>query len=386
LVTGYDIIFFWVSRMVFQSLHFTDEVPFKEVVIHGLIRDEQGRKMSKSLGNGIDPIDVIAKYGVDALRYFITTNSTPGLDMRYSEEKLKSSENYLNKIWNATRYVEMQLGENYEPKPIDKKSLGILEKYILSRLEETVKKVSAKMEIYQFGQASSILYDFVYDDFCSSYLEMSKISLSHEGKEADVTKDVLYTVMKDIILMIYPYTPFVTEEMYLSLPGHKKSIMEEPYPEYDRRLINKKAVEKVAVLEGMIKDIRNYKSTNGMAPNAKVRLVVSPEEPFEGSGEYLKRFTFASSYEIKGESLGGSSFLYPGYELMVEEDVDPAVLKEKLLKEKETLEFEISRSEKMLGNPGFVSKAPKEKVDLEKAKLEKNKSILESLKNKLASL
>jgi valyl-tRNA synthetase len=162
--------------------------------------------------------------------------------------------------------------------------------------------------------------------------------------------------------------------------------MEEPYPEYDRHLINKKAVEKLSILEGMIKDIRNYKSTNGMAPNAKVRLVVSPEEPFEGSGEYLKRFTFASSYEIKKEDLGGSCFLYPGYELMVEEDVDPAVLKEKLLKEKETLEFEISRSEKMLGNPGFVNKAPKEKVDLEKAKLEKNKAILESLKNKLASL
>ncbi|MBR3675102.1 MAG: class I tRNA ligase family protein, partial [Bacilli bacterium] len=249
-----------------------------------------------------------------------------------------------------------------------------------------IKSVRSEMDKYHFGQASSILYDFVYDDFCSSYLEMSKIALSHEGKEADVTKDVLYTVMKDIILMIYPYTPFVTEEMYLSLPGHKKSIMEEPYPEYDRHLINKKAVEKLSILEGMIKDIRNYKSTNGMAPNAKVRLLVSPAEPFEGSGEYLKRFTFASSYEIKGESLGGSSFLYPGYELMVEEDVDPAILKEKLLKEKETLEFEISRSEKMLGNPGFVSKAPKEKVDLEKAKLEKNKGILESLKNKLASL
>ena len=386
LVTGYDIIFFWVSRMVFQSLHFTDKSPFHEVVIHGLIRDAQGRKMSKSLGNGVDPIDVIDKYGVDALRYFITNNCTPGMDMRYIDEKVGAAENYLNKIWNACRYVEGVLGEDYTPRPIDKKTLGVLDAAIIDKLMHTIKSVRSEMDKYHFGQASSILYDFVYDDFCSSYLEMSKISLSHEGKEADVTKDVLYTVMKDIILMIYPYTPFVTEEMYLSLPGHKKSIMEEPYPEYDRHLINKKAVEKLSILEGMIKDIRNYKSTNGMAPNAKVRLLVSPAEPFEGSGEYLKRFTFASSYEIKKEDLGGSSFLYPGYELMVEEDVDPTVLKEKLLKEKETLEFEISRSEKMLGNPGFVSKAPKEKVDLEKAKLEKNKSILESLKNKLASL
>ncbi|HBM70086.1 MAG TPA: valine--tRNA ligase, partial [Firmicutes bacterium] len=166
LVTGYDIIFFWVSRMVFQSLHFTGKIPFKDVVIHGLIRDEQGRKMSKSLGNGIDPIDVINKYGVDALRYFITTNSTPGLDMRYSDEKLKSAQNYLNKIWNATRYVEMSLGDDFVPSILEKEKLSTLDRYILSRLEKTIKRVQAKMEKYEFGAASSILYNFVYDDFC----------------------------------------------------------------------------------------------------------------------------------------------------------------------------------------------------------------------------
>ncbi|MCR5490825.1 MAG: valine--tRNA ligase, partial [Bacilli bacterium] len=231
LVTGYDIIFLWVSRMVFPSLHFTHEVSFRKVVIHGLIRDEKGRKMSKSLGNGVDPLDVIEKYGIDALRYFITTNSTPGLDMRYSDEKLQSSQNYLNKIWNAARYCEMTLGDDYVPAPIDPKTLGPLEKFILSRLEDTIRRVTAKMEEYQFGAASSILYDFVYDDFCSFYLEMSKVSMAKKELEPMV-KAVLYKVVKDIVLLIYPYCPFVMEEIYQSLPAHKESVMLESYPEF----------------------------------------------------------------------------------------------------------------------------------------------------------
>jgi valyl-tRNA synthetase len=239
--------------MIFNSLHFTGKVPFKQAVIHGLIRDEQGRKMSKSLGNGIDPIDVIAKYGVDAMRYFITTNSTPGQDMRYSEEKMQSSVNYLNKIWNATRYVEMTLGEDYVPEPLDRSALGPLEKYILSRLQETIKKVTAKMEVYQFGAASSILYDFVYDDFCSYYLEMSKLSLTHPER-AKATKDTLYTVIRQIILLIYPYCPFVAEEMYLSLPGHKDSIMLESYPEFEADLVDKKAEKQGKLLAKMLSE------------------------------------------------------------------------------------------------------------------------------------
>ena len=384
LVTGYDIIFFWVSRMVFQSLHFTDEVPFKEVVIHGLIRDEQGRKMSKSLGNGIDPIDVIAKYGVDALRYFITTNSTPGLDMRYSEEKLKSSENYLNKIWNATRYVEMQLGENYEPKPIDKKSLGILEKYILSRLEETVKKVSAKMEIYQFGQASSILYDFVYDDFCSFYLEMSKVSME-DPEKVETVKATLYKVIREIILMIYPYTPFIAEELYQSLPGAKESIMLESYPEFDKSLVSKAAEKEGDILKAILKDVRNYKSSHKMAPNASIKLVLTPKAPFKGIEAYFQRFLFAKT-EVSKEAVLGDSFLYGKYTLFVQEDVDKETLKKRLEEEKEKLNFEIARSEKMLSNPGFVAKAPKEKIELEKSKLEENKTKLETCLERLKTL
>ena len=386
LVTGYDIIFFWVSRMVFQSLHFTDEVPFKDVVIHGLVRDSQGRKMSKSLGNGIDPMDVIDRYGVDALRYFITTNCTPGMDMRYIEEKVASSEAYLNKIWNACRYVEGVLGDSYTPKDIDKKKLGTLDAYILDRLEKTIKKVGSKMDSYEFGQASSTLYDFVYDDFCSQYLEFSKISLAHGGEEAEVTKDTLYKVIKSIILMIYPYCPFVSEEMYLSLPNAKDSIMCEPYPTYEKTLLNKKAVDKVEVLKAMIRDIRNYKSSNGIAPNAKVRLIVSPKEPFSGFGEYLSRFAFASSYSVKEETLGGNSFMYPGFSMVVEEDIDQDVLLERLLKQKEHLESEISRSTKILSNQGFIAKAPKEKIDSEKEKLAANESLLKNVNEKIAQI
>ncbi len=386
LVTGYDIIFFWVSRMMFQSFHFTDKAPFKQVVIHGLIRDEQGRKMSKSLGNGIDPLDVIEKYGVDALRYFISTNSTPGLDMRYSESKVIAANNYLNKIWNSCRYVEMVTGEDFSPKEISKKELSVVDAAILDKLERTIKQVSAKMEKYQFGQASTILYNFVYDDFCSSYLEMSKVALQSGGNEAEITKNVLYKVMKEILLMISPYAPFVSEEMYLSLSKHLDSICLETYPTYDRSLLNKKATEKVAVLEAMIRDIRNYKSSNGIAPNKAVRLVISPSEPFQGANALLKRFSFASEITISSAPLKGNLFFYDGYTLLVEEDIDKETLKTKLLAEKERLSSEVLRGEKMLSNPGFMKKAPAEKVKLEEEKLAKNRSLLENVVQKLQTL
>jgi len=384
LNTGYDIIFFWVARMVFQSEHFTDKAPFKTVVIHGLIRDEQGRKMSKSLGNGIDPIDVIERYGVDALRYFITTNSAPGLDMRYSDEKLQAASNYLNKIWNATRYVEMTLGEDYEPKPIDKKSLEPLEKFILSRLEGTIRKVQSKMDEYNFLSASGILYDFVYDDFCSFYLEMSKVALGDPSK-AETVKAVLYKVVREIILMIYPYCPFIAEELYLSLPGHKESIMLETYPVYDASLHSPKAEKLGKLLADIIRQVRGYKSQKGLAPNAPVRLAFDTSFPFPKIQEYLQRFLFAKSVEEKSK-LRGDAFVYEGTTLTIEEDVDVETLRENLLKERERLQSEVLRGEKMLGNPGFLAKAPKEKVAVEQEKLEGNKTKLAEIEKRLAEL
>ena len=385
LVTGYDIIFFWVSRMVFDSLHFTDKAPFKEVVIHGLIRDSLGRKMSKSLGNGVDPIDVIEKYGVDALRTFITTSSSPGLDMRYSEEKIQSAENYLNKIWNSCRYVEGILGDDFVPKNVNELALSPLDKGILDRYMRMLKKLTAKMESYEFGQASTYLYDFVYDDFCSSYLEMSKVALLEGGEVAEVTKNVLYYLMRNIILLIYPYAPFVSEEMYLSLPEHLESICLESYPEYDSRLLSKKSSESLLLLENMIRDIRNYKASHSLAPNAPVKLTITPKAPFLGFENYLARFSFAKEIRYAKES-GANAFLYPSYSLSVEEDIDPKALKEKLSKEKERLESEILRSEKMLSNPSFLAKAPKEKVALEEEKAAKNKALLKEVEEKLKNL
>ena len=384
LVTGYDIIFFWVARMVFQSLHFTKEIPFKEVVIHGLIRDELGRKMSKSLGNGVDPIDVIDQYGVDALRYFITTNSTPGLDMRYSDVKMKSAENYLNKIWNATRYVLLTLGDDYVPEEIDSKKLGTLEKYILSRLEDTIKKVTSKMDHYEFGQASNILYDFVYDDFCSFYLEMSKVSLN-EAKDPSIVKATLFKVVTSIILMIYPYCPFLGEELYLALPGHKKSIMLESYPQYEKKFHSPQAEKKGKLLIEMLRDVRNYKAEAKLAPNAPVKLTLSPKAPFPEISSYLSRFLFAK-VEVGEDSAKGNSFVYGEYTLSIEEEIDPEEKKQKLLAEKEKIAFEVSRGEKILGNPGFLAKAPKEKIELEKGKLAENKEKLSAIEKQLASL
>lgn len=385
LNTGYDIIFFWVARMVFQSEYFTGKAPFHTVVIHGLIRDEKGRKMSKSLGNGIDPLDTIAQYGVDALRYFITTNATPGQDMRYSDEKLQAAEAYLNKIWNACRYVESAIGEDYVPAPIDKNSLGILEKFILTRLEETLSKVQAKMDAYQFGAASSLLYDFVYDDFCSFYLEMSKVSLS-DPEKAEATKATLWKVIREIILMIYPYCPFIGEEMYLSLPGHKESIMLETYPEFDKNLLFPSAKKKGNLLRGMLKDVRGYKSENKLAPNAPIDLTIAPKAPFEGIEAYLKRFLFAKSVKFSKEKGQGQTFVYPGFTLSCLEESDPEEKKASLLKQKATLEAEVARGERMLSNPGFLAKAPKAKLAEEQEKLSLNKAKLEDVLAKLSEL
>ena len=383
LNTGYDIIFFWVARMIFQSEHFTDKRPFETVVIHGLIRDEKGRKMSKSLGNGIDPIDVIDRHGVDALRYFITTNSAPGLDMRYSEEKLVAAGNYLNKIWNATRYVLMTLGEDYVPSPIDPKKLGVLDSFILTRLEKTIAKVQERMEAYNFLGASTVLYDFVYDDFCSFYLEMSKVSLSGEGEKA--TKDVLYKVIREIILMIYPYCPFIGEELYQSLPGHLESIMLESYPVYDKKFISKENEAKGILLRNILTDVRGYKSEKGLAPNASIRLAFSQDFPFEGIEAYLTRFLFASSIE-QNASLRGDSFVYEGNVLTLEQDIDVESLRASLLKDAETLRQEVARGEKMLSNPGFLAKAPADKVALEQEKLQGNKQKLETVEQRLKEL
>lgn len=368
MVTAYDIIFFWVSRMIFQGLEFTDKAPFKKCLIHGLIRDEQGRKMSKSLGNGIDPFDVIKKYGVDALRYFLTTSTSPGLDTRYSDEKVKSSEAYLNKIWNASRFVLSNLeGEEKLDEEIDLSKLSLIDKYILTRLEKTITNVTINMEKYDFANASTHLYNFVYDDFTSWYLELSKVTMNHE------TKKVLLKVLKSIILMIYPYTPFIAEEIYLNLPYHGESICLEKYPEYEEKYVSEESEKIVSSLISMIKDVRSFKVDNSLAPNSKVRLYLNHVGNFDFQTilPYLKRFTFANEVIIDDESKKDLSSIYYIGELYIEEDLDKELLKKKFDEKISAIKSELLRGDKMLNNPAFIAKAPEKKINEEKAKREK---------------
>ena len=388
LVTAYDIIFFWVSRMIFQSLNITERKPFNDVVIHGLVRDELGRKMSKSLGNGVDPIDVIDQYGVDALRYFLTTNSTPGQDMRYIEEKVQSSANYLNKIWNSARYVLSVIPEGFKEVKLSKDNLSSLDKWLLNQLNITIRNVTSNMEKYDFNAASSHLYNFVYDAFCSQYLEMSKVKLYAEDESANVTRSVLLKTLKTIILLIYPYTPFIAEELYLNLPTHLESVMLESYPKVEEEYLTTESDDEIELLFEMIKEVRNYKITNQLSPNQKLGLKINLKiKVSEDFATYLRRFTF-SDFEIENDltHLSGDLFTFNYGSLLITSGVNKEEMKEKLLKEIEFEKKEIARSNGMLSNPNFIAKAPKEKIEMEKSKLEIHEQNLKDLEEKLKKL
>lgn len=391
MVTAYDIIFFWVSRMIFQGLEFTGQSPFEKCVIHGLIRDAEGRKMSKSLGNGIDPLDVIDQYGVDALRYFLMSNTAPGQDTRYIEEKVIAGSNFLNKIWNSARYVLSILGEDFEPQALNYKQLSALELHILHKHDKTIQAVTKNMDKYQFAMALKNLYSFIYDDFCGRYLEMSKVTLAMKNeKQSNETKQVLFTILKDIVIMMSPYTPFIAEELYLSLPIHLESVMLEKYPLQSKLRMSKKDAENVSDLYQSIQDIRNYKVERNLPPNSSLNLKIRAKNKlFANFSQYLARFSFAKNIsvvnELKAES-GDVSFSYTSFDLIIEESIDKQELLAKLVKEKEHLEFEIERSKTMLGNERFISKAPADKVAVEKEKYRKNLELLNSIVDKINHL
>lgn len=389
MVTAYDIIFFWVSRMIFQSLAFTKVAPFKDCLIHGLIRDSQGRKMSKSLGNGIDPIQIIHDYGADALRYFITTNSTPGLDTRYQEEKLQAASNYLNKIWNVARYILMNLPTDFVEEPLSLDSCNILDRFILLKLEETIQNVTYNMEKYELANASTHLYHFVYDDFCSWYVEMSKVTLQGDDQKAiHQTQQVLYYCLKCILMMIYPYTPFFAEEVYQNMPNHLDSIMLEKYPEYRKDLIDEKAQE-VETLIQCIKDIRVYKVEHQLPPNAPVHLAIYDKVgQYQVFLPYIQRFTFAKDITFIDHAFHDSNatvFVYPHVEVTLKDDMDQDAIIKKLEAEAEHLRKEIDRSEKMIANPTFIERAPTRIVQAEFMKRDTNKEHLQAVLAKIES-
>ncbi|MBE6133597.1 MAG: valine--tRNA ligase [Erysipelotrichaceae bacterium] len=390
LVTGYDIIFFWVSRMIFQSLHMNNVRPFEDCLIHGLIRDEKGRKMSKTLGNGVDPMDVIAKYGADALRYFMTTNSTPGQDMRYIESRVEASSNYLNKIWNSARYVLSVLPEDFKEKPLNKKEFSLIDQWIINRLNETIEKVKRNMDKYDFNAASGHLYNFVYDDYCGQYLEMSKVSLNgNDESKKEVTYQILFKCLKDIILLIYPYTPFIGEELYQSLPIHLESIMLESYPVVDKKLVDKKGDKQVILLFDLIREVRNYKIENKLSPSLSLQIKINNHiDLFTDFATYFNRFTF-SNVEFSKEDLSalkGELFIHDDADMIILSNENAGEIIERLEKELQKELEETNRCEKMLNNPSFIEKAPKEKVELEKNKLQVHRENIARIEEKLKKL
>ena len=361
LVTGYDIIPFWVNRMTFQSLEFMNERPFKDCLIHGLIRDKQGRKMSKSLGNGVNPIDVIDKYGCDSLRLFLTTNSAPGMDLRYDEEKVASSWNFINKLWNASRYVIMNTNNlndnNY-------KEYNNYDKWILTKYNNVIKQVTKYMDKYEFHNAFNTLYSFIWDDYCSSYIEISKIYLN------DTSKSVLLNILTGIIKMLHPFIPFVTEEIYQNLPfKESKSIMESSYPVY-----NKKEVYDITETTEILNDItslRNFKAENNIINSDAVKI------------EYLfdeKLYDGLIKFKNKVDNIEDSIKYESKYAILYFE-VKNKVSEEDIQKEIEELEKSINKRKNLLSNENFVKRAPENIVANEKQKLIEEEEKLFKLKN-----
>jgi len=372
LVTGYDIIFFWVARMVFQSLEFTNKRPFKDCLIHGLIRDKEGRKMSKSLGNGIDPMDVIEEYGNDSLRYFLLTNSAPGADLRYDEDKVKSSWNFINKLWNASRFCLLNM-ENFSEEDYSLDNLKDIDKWILTKLNNTINEVVKNMEKYEFHNVASALYNFIWDDFCDNYIELSKFSL-----DSIETKSTLHYVIEAIVKMLHPFMPMVTEEIYLKLPLHKdKSIMISDYPKYNKDLVFKKECEKIDYMIDFIRNFRNIKAENNMTKDLKV--LIKNDEDYSLIIKMLKLSESLVNEELEITKFNVSNKLY-NVDIFYEKQITEADIKERE-KQIETLKSNIARREKLLSNPGYLNKAPKNLVEEEKKKLELEKETLEKLMN-----
>lgn len=389
LVTAYDIIFFWVSRMIMQSLSLTDKIPFKRVLIHGLVRDEHGKKMSKSAGNGVDPIEVIDKYGVDALRYFLTTISTPGQDIRYSEEKIIASSNYLNKIWNATRYVLTSLEDiKLDDLNFDESLLTSVDCLIIERFNKTLKEVEEAMERYDFNMASTHLYNFVYDDFCSSYLEASKTILRRGEEKVKVNNaKVLLLMVKNIIKMIYPYTPFIAETLYLSLPTHLESINLETYPEEIKIKLDEDLLKEAALVYQSIFAIRSFKAEQRLRPHDELNLeIVAKFHVSNYASLILKDLLHLGEVNVVNEDKldkNGKNFIFNEAKINLIIKQDEEEISAQISKQLEAIEKEILRSKKMLENPSFLAKAPAELVKKEKEKLASNTAIRDQLVSKL---
>ena len=397
LVTGYDIISFWVSRMIFQSLEFTEQRPFENVLIHGLIRDEQGRKMSKSLGNGIDPMDVIDQYGADALRWFLSNGSSPGQDVRFSYEKMDASWNFINKIWNASRYVLMNLdGLTYDEIDITgEKTLA--DQWILSKLNRTIAKATELLEKFEFGEAGKLLYHFIWDEYCDWYIEMTKEVLQGEDEAAKKTaRSILAYVLDNILRLLHPIMPFVTEEIWQNAPHEGESIVVAEYPIVDEAFMNHEAETAMDKLIGLIRGVRNIRNEMNTPLSKKVPMQINvnddaTENIFTANKAYIVRFCNPETLEI-GQNIetteeavtaiisGGEVRMPLAGLIKLEDEIV------RLEGEAAKLEKEVDRVVKKLGNERFVSKAPDAVVEGERAKEKDYREKLATVNERIASL
>ena len=396
LVTGHDIIFFWVARMIFSGLHCMGETPFHTVLIHGLIRDSQGRKMSKSLGNGVDPLEVIDQYGADALRFMIATGNAPGNDMRYYPERVESSRNFANKIWNASRFVMMNLDKEIMNKYKDCKEYSLADKWILSEMNTLVKEVTENMEKYELGIAMSKVYDFMWTEFCDWYIELIKpVFYGEDEKAKGVAYNVLNTVLVTGLKLLHPAMPFITEEIYTHLT-EEETIVNAAWPEFDEALVNKEAEDNMAYVIEAIKGLRNVRAEMNVPPSRKAKVIAyiaeDAKEAFTNGAAYMEKLASASEVEFITDKssvpANAVSLVVKGGELFMPllDLVDKEKELDRLNKEVKKLEGEIERIDKKLGNQGFVAKAPESVVNAEKEKRIKYVEMLEAVKVRIEAL
>ncbi len=377
LVTGYDIIGFWVSRMIFSALEYTGKAPFDTVLIHGLVRDALGRKMSKSLGNGIDPLEIIDTYGADALRFTLATGNSPGNDMRFSDEKVEASRNFANKIWNAARFILMNLDEN-EPAPYIPENLAIEDKWILSQYNDLIKAVTDSLEKYELGLAVQKLYDFIWDVFCDWYIELAKIRLNGEDENAKKTaKAVLVYVMSNTLKLLHPFMPFITEEIWQTLPHAGESIMISEWPVYSDALSFKADETEMERVMTAIKAVRNRRNEMNVAPSKKAKVIIDTAftETFKNGANFFTRLASASEVDIVAgyEDDSAVTIITADAKIFIPMDelVDFKAELERLNKEKAAVQKDIDFVSNKLNNQNFVAKAPAKLVEEQKEKLQK---------------
>ena len=370
LVTGYDIIGFWVSRMIFSGLAYTDKAPFDTVLIHGLVRDAQGRKMSKSLGNGIDPLEIIDEYGADALRFTLATGNSPGNDMRFSDEKVKASRNFANKLWNAARFVMMYLGEDYDYQGLPQELLTV-DKWIISKANTLAKEVTENLEKYELGIAVQKLYDFIWDIYCDWYIEIAKIRLQGDDEKAkENVKAVLVFVLTYILKLLHPFMPFITEEIYQAIPHGDESIMVSAWCNYDESLNFKTEEEETQKVMTVIRAIRNRRAEMNIPPSKKAKVYVEAADVdvFKAGAEFIIRLASASDVEVQDSAFDGLNNVVTiitndaKVYIPMGDLIDFEAEKKRLEKELSAAQDKLDFINKKLNNPGFVNKAPEKVV------------------------